>query len=285
VSTEFDVDHGHAAMDGQICGIIKEDPMRSILCPIDNSPSLKDRVETALALARAVDGHATFQIATPFSQMAVWEPFGGATISATAMNEVKVADEKLKQDIEARLSHQDVAFDVEMADAGRIEAVAGASRFTDVIVASLDDPLVEELALGARSPVLAVPRGTPMLVFDGPVLLAWDGGHEAANALRAAVPLLRLASVVHVLTVREKSEEFPAGDVARYLSRHGIHAEIHAEEPHGSIADTIAGVAQRVGAGMVVMGIYGHSRLRELLMGGVSRTMLDRSTIPLLLAH
>lgn len=259
--------------------------MRSILCPIDNSPSLDNRVETALALARAVDGHATFQIATPFAQMAVWEPFGGATISAVALREVKEADDKLRSDIEARLSHQDVAFDVEVADAGRIEAVAGASRFADVIVASLDDPLVEELALGARCPVLAVPLGAPMLVFDGPVLIAWDGGHEAANALRAAVPLLRLASEVHILTVREKSEDFPAADAACYLSRHGVHAEIHAEEPSGSIADTISAVARRVGAGMVVMGVYGHSRLRELLMGGVSRTMLDHSKVPLLLAH
>ena len=259
--------------------------MRSILCPIDYSISLEDRIETTLALARAVDGHATFQIATPLSQMAVWEPFGGATISAAAMREVKDTDDKLKHDIEARLSHQDVAYDVQWADAGRIEAVAGASRFTDVIVASLDDALVEELVLGARSPVLAVPHGKPLLVFDGPVLLAWDGGHEAANAMRAAVPLLRLASVVHILTVHEKSDDFPAGDAARYLSRHGIHAEIHVEQPEGSIADTIAEVAGRVGAAMIVMGVYGHSRLREMLLGGVSRTMLDRSTIPLLLAH
>lgn len=259
--------------------------MRSILCPIDASQSLDDRVETALALARAVDGHVTFQIATPFAQMAVWEPFGGASISAAAIAEVRETDEKLRHDMEARLSHQDVAYDVDVVDAGRIEGMAGAARFADVIIASLDDPLVEELALGARSPVLAIPRGAPMLVFDGPVLLAWDGGHEAANALRAAIPLLRLASVVHLVTVREKGDDFPAGDAARYLSRHGIHAEVHEEEVNGSVAFTITETARRVGAGMVVMGVYGHSRLRELLMGGVSRTLLDRSVLPLLLAH
>ncbi|MDF8331951.1 universal stress protein [Novosphingobium cyanobacteriorum] len=259
--------------------------MRSILCPADSADSLNDRVETALALARATNGHVTFQIATPFAQMAMWEPFGGAALSAEAINQVRVADEKLAADLDARLARQDVAFDVEIVDEGRIEGIAAAARFVDVIVASLDDPGLEEVGLGVRCPVLAVPRGAPLLAFDAPVMVAWDGGHESAAALRASLPLLRMASAVHLVTVREKSSDFPASDAACYLSRHDIHAECHEVERNHSIAFTLEDMARKLDAGLIVMGLYGKSRLRELLLGGVSRDLLDRSTVPLLLAH
>jgi nucleotide-binding universal stress UspA family protein len=259
--------------------------MRSILCPADNSDTLDDRVETALALARAMRGHVSFQIATPFAQMALWEPFGGAALSAEVINEVRAADEQLARELDARLAKEDVAFDVVLTDEGRVESVATAARFTDCIVASLDDPALEEVALGSRCPVLALPRGVPLVVFDKPVLLAWDGGHEAAAAMHAAMPLLALSSTVHILMVREKEDSFPARDAACYLSRHDIHAEVHEVARHGAIAATIMGKAQELGAGLIVMGLFGKSRLRELLLGGVSRDLLDKSTVPLLLAH
>ncbi|MFY7837538.1 MAG: universal stress protein [Novosphingobium sp.] len=259
--------------------------MRSILCPLDITEALEDRIETALALARASNGHVTFQIATPFAQMAAWEPFGGVAVSAYALNEAREANEKLAAELDQRFASQDVPFDIEVLDQERIAAAAAAARFADVVIGSLSDPVVEEMALSLRAPVLGVPRGVPMLGFDKPALIAWDGGHEGANAMRAALPLLQQAGEVHLLTVREKENNFPAADAASYLSRHGVHAEVHDRERNGSIAFTIEECARDIGAGMIVMGLFGHSRLRELLLGGVSRDMLDRSQIPLLLAH
>lgn len=259
--------------------------MRSILCPLDITEQLDDRIETALALARTCDGHVTFQIATPFAQMAAWEPFGGVAVSAYALKEAREANDKLAAELDARFATQDVPFDIEVLDQERIAATAAAARFADIVVSSLSDPTVEEMTLGLRTPVLGVPRGLPMLTFDKPALVAWDGGHEGANALRAALPLLQQAGAVHLLTVREKDSSFPAADAARYLSRHGIHAESHERERNGSIAFTIEECARELEAGLIVMGLFGHSRLRELLLGGVSRDMLDRSQIPLLLAH
>lgn len=259
--------------------------MRSILCPVDTSATLDDRVETALALARATKAHVTFQIATPFAELALWEPFGGAALSAEAINQVRQADEALASALDARLAPQDVPFDVVVVDEGRIEGVAVASRFSDVVVTSLEDPALEEIALGVRMPVLGVPRGAPLLAFDKPVVIAWDGGHEGAAAMRASLPLLQLASAVHLLTVREKTDEYPAAEAASYLSRHDIHAETHERERHGSVADTIAHFARECDAGLIVMGLFGKSRLRELLLGGVSRALLDRSVIPLLMVH
>lgn len=259
--------------------------MRSILCPADNADTLDDRVETALALARMYKGHVSFQIATPFAQMAIWEPFGGAALSAEVINEVRAADERLGADLEARLASQDVAYDIVLTDQGRVESVAAAARFTDLIVASLDDPALEEVALGSRCPVLALPVGMPMLAFDRPALVAWNGGHESATAMRAALPLLARASAVHILTVHEKEGSFPARDAACYLSRHDIHAEVHETERNGTIGATIVETARHLDAGLIVMGLFGKSRLRELLLGGVSRELLDHSKVPLLLAH
>jgi nucleotide-binding universal stress UspA family protein len=259
--------------------------MRSILCPADNAATLDDRVETALALARLTNGHVTFQIATPFAQMALWEPFGGAALSAEVVNQVRAADEQLGVDLDNRLSGQDVAFDIVLVDEGRVEGVAAAARFTDLIVASLDDPALEEVALGSRCPVLALPKGLPMLAFDRPVVVAWDGGHESAAAMRAALPLLARASAVHIVMVRQGEDSVPARDAACYLSRHDIHAEVHEVERKGTIAATIGGIARELEAGLIVMGLFGKSRLRELLLGGVSREMLDHAQVPLLLAH
>jgi nucleotide-binding universal stress UspA family protein len=259
--------------------------MRSILCPADSSEAFDCRFETALALARTTSGHLTLQIATPLAQIAAWEPFGGAALSAAAIAQARDDDEKLARSLAARLAHQDVAFDVQQADEGRIDALASSSRLADVTVMSIADPALEEVALTVRCPVLAVPGDKPMADFSGPVVVAWDGGHESANALRAALPLLRLARPVHVVTVREKATDFPPTEALRYLSRHDVHAELHELPREGAISATITGTAHRLGAGLIVMGVFGHSRLRELLLGGVSRELLDHSKVPLLLAH
>lgn len=259
--------------------------MRSILVTADKAATLDDRIETALALARTFDGHVTFQIATPFAELALWEPFGGAAITAEAINQVREADEKLAVALDQRLAHQDVAFDVVIVDEGRAAGIAGAARFADLIVTSLEDPALEEIALGTNAPVLALPKGRPLLDFSVPELVCWDGGQEAAAALRAAVPLLARASQVHLLTVREKSDDYPAAEAAEYLSRHGVHAETREVECQGTIARTIEQQAAALGAGLVVMGLFGKSRLRELLFGGVSRALLDRAELPLFFAH
>ncbi|WP_338467496.1 universal stress protein [Novosphingobium sp. ZN18A2] len=259
--------------------------MRSILCPADSTPGFDPRLETALALARAMRGHVTLQVATPVAEMAVWEPFGGAVLSANAINAARDADRQLANDLSEKMKREDVPFDVSTVDVSRIEGLAASARFADVIVTGLDDPTIEEVSLGVRCPVLATPENVAMTAFDVPVMIAWDGGHEAANAMRASLPLLRLASQVHVLTVKEKTAGFPASDALCYLSRHDIHAELHEVAPEGSISSTIEATAKRLGAGLIVMGVYGHSRLRELLLGGVSRDLLDNATVPLLLAH
>lgn len=104
--------------------------------------------------------------------------------------------------------------------------------------------------------------------------------------MRSSLPLLKLASNVQLLEVEEKIAAYPRDMAAHYLSRHGIEAEIVQRRPtDGNVADTIELAACTLGAGMIVMGAYGHSRLREFLVGGVTRQLLLQCGLPLVLGH
>ena len=120
----------------------------------------------------------------------------------------------------------------------------------------------------------------------GRACVAWDGSDEAAAALRGAAPLLRDCASVTVVTVTEKDRGRPTDDAMRYLSRHGVKAELQAVARVGSIEETIAAAAARAQADLLVMGAFGHSRMREYLFGGVTRYFVEEATGPaLLLAH
>ena len=130
-------------------------------------------------------------------------------------------------------------------------------------------------------------------MITGSVLIAWDCSYEAANAVRSAVGLLKLASSVHILQIREdgKDEAFPSTRLLEYLSRHGVHAEYSVIEAgvdvHDQkvISDTLAARAQALRAAYLVMGGYNHSRVGEYIFGGVTRTMLAEAPLPLVIAR
>ena len=117
------------------------------------------------------------------------------------------------------------------------------------------------------------------------VLVAWDGQGAVAETLRAAVPLLKLAREVAILTVDDGSVRTPPTEAAEYLSRHGIHPEIRIVEDRKTQPDAvIAAEAERFAADYVVMGAYSHGRLVEVL-GGVTKRLLGASKLPLLLGR
>jgi nucleotide-binding universal stress UspA family protein len=121
-------------------------------------------------------------------------------------------------------------------------------------------------------------------------MVAWNGSAEAAHALRAAVPLLAMAGKVWLVTIAEPGEkarfDLPPIEGAQYLSRHGIECEmVEVPRDKAGIADTLRSAAEVRGCGLMVMGAYGHSRLAEMLLGGVTRKMLADPQLPILLAH
>jgi nucleotide-binding universal stress UspA family protein len=260
--------------------------MRSILVFADRSEAMAARLETALALARATDGHVTCLVDTPVTRFMSVDSMGGSFVATDAIREALEADDELAAELETRLSRDDVAFDVVRCEDEPVDALADLARLADVVVLSKGCEFAGELTLATRCPVLLVPRAGVGAIPPDRICLAWDGGNEAAGALRAAIPLLRQAREVSLLTVAEKSDGFASSDALQYLSRHGVKAEAEEVARGGSVEETLsAAVARRQGE-LLVMGAYGRSRMREFLFGGVTRHFLDQKEGPmLLLAH
>ena len=261
--------------------------MRSILVQAGRDPGMTARLDTAMNIARAQEGHVTLLLDTPIDRYVTVDPYGGTYVAREALEAALKEDDALAEAFAGRLQGDDVPFDIAQYELPPVDALASGARLADVTIVSRSGGLAGDLAMVSRTPVLALPDAMALAVPLGVVCIAWDGGDEAANALRAAVPLLQGGAAVHVLTVlTEKAEGFPPTDAMRYLARHDIKAELHELSRGASIEETLATAAAQLGAQLMVMGAYGHSRVREFLFGGVTRYFLEEPTAPpLLLAH
>ncbi len=260
--------------------------MRSILVNVDRRPGMTARLDTALSLARAFSGHITLVVDTPVARYVSMDQMGGSFIASEALREAMDDDLAYAKTLEAQLLHESVPFDVVRSEAEPVDALASAARLADLVVLSRSSGIAGELALVSSTPVLALGDNTALQAPVGKVCIAWDGGDEAACALRNSIALLSGAESVSVVTVKEKSGGFPSTEALRYLSRHGIAAELIELTREGTTEETMAREVERLEADLLVMGAYGRSRFREFLFGGVTRHFLESENGPaLLLAH
>jgi nucleotide-binding universal stress UspA family protein len=260
--------------------------MRSILVKADRDPGMQARLNTALDLARANDGHVTLLIDTPLDSYVTVDPFGGTYVAREALDTALADDDALAEAVTAQLQREDVPFDVIQFEQRPLDAMAAAAQLADVAIVSRSCGYAGDLALAVRCPVLALPDKAPLQVPVRNACIAWDGGDEAAVALRSVAPMLAGSGQVHVLTVAARESGFPSTEALRYLSRHGIKAELHQLERGNSIEETLMTTAMQLEAELIVLGAFSHSRVRELLFGGVTRFFLDeKKSPPLLLAH
>ncbi|MBC2653196.1 universal stress protein [Novosphingobium flavum] len=260
--------------------------MRSILVDARPGPAGRNRIETALALARHTGGHVTLVVDTPVDRFVAIDGMGGSLVSAEALRDVMAEDDAFAAAIDAQLARQDVCCDVVRADCPPVDALAAAALLADVVVVPRQDAVAADLPLAIRGPVLAVNDDRPLAFPLGRVAVAWDGGASAAHALRASVPLLATAGAVTVLVIETDPAGFPATDVASYLARHGISAELRPLPRQGSVEATLTAALAADRPDLLVMGAYGHGRLRAFLFGGVTEHFLASPDGPaLLLAH
>ena len=259
--------------------------MRSILVNADRNPGMDARLETALAIARANNGHVTVLVDTPVARYIAMDPMGGSYVASEALQQAMSDDDSNAAELEARLASGDVPFDVIRSEAEPVDAIGRAARLADVVILSRSGGLAGDVAMLSRTPVLALPDDKPWPVPLRKACVAWDGGDEAALALRSAISLLTNCGSVEVVTVADRPGDFPPTEALRYLSRHGVKAELLELARRGSTEETLAVAA--AGADLLVMGAYGHSRVREFLFGGVTRFFLEEmeNCPALLMAH
>jgi nucleotide-binding universal stress UspA family protein len=149
--------------------------------------------------------------------------------------------------------------------------------------------LPEELALGVGRPVLVVPRYGTFPALGDHVLVAWNGSREATRAVNDAIPILQRAQKVTVLAIDpdgDPDRRIPSADMALHLARHGINAV--AAQTRGAditVGDVLLSYAADLGVDLIVAGGYGHTRFREMVLGGATRHLLQHMTVPVFLSH
>ncbi|WAC27332.1 universal stress protein [Ancylobacter sp. SL191] len=182
---------------------------------------------------------------------------------------------------------------------GAAEQIGIMSRLYDLTIVGQSDPekmgaeevIAEAVMFDSGRPVLLVPCKQQKPFSAKRILVAWDGGRSAARAVAEARPLLAHADLVEAVVVESgrtrKPDSLPGADLARHLARHEKTVELRRLVPGAgeSVADVILKEVAARDIDLVVMGGYGHSRLREFVLGGVTRDMLERMPVPLLLAH
>ena len=257
----------------------------------------------AVDLARRIDAHLTgvaLTIEPTYPAYAMSAPI--PTEYIVAAHDQAVADASAAAGAFTEVAKSaGIAFESRESEPAILDGLLGAVRqfnLSDLVVVGQRDPdraeplrgeLIESILFQAGAPALIIPYTGVKAFNTKRALVAWDGSATAAHAVRAALPLLGLAETVQVLIVNEKQKQgtmTAAAAIGSYLSRHGIDVEVQHLGASGIDAgDTILNYAADERADWLVMGAYGHSRLREFLLGGVTRKVLASMTLPVLMAH
>ena len=270
--------------------------MKSVLLYVNDDSGLDARYQAALDLTRALEGHLHCLRANPYQPQMAFDGVTGMSVMYDIGKYAREADIELKAEIEKRLAGEDVPWDYQEANAEAARGLSRHSALADVMVLSscsgvkdntIPLGILGDVVFNTNIPVVVQPDSVKKFDAAGPAVVAWNGSFEAGNALRGAVPLLKLASDVHIVVVEEdKDHDLPPLDASEYLSRHGIGSKIHdLEAKNKSVQAVLLSTVDTLGGSYMVMGAYGHSRAREFLLGGVTRNLFRDCPVPLVVAH
>jgi nucleotide-binding universal stress UspA family protein len=267
--------------------------MKNILLPVHDDAGQEARLQAALDVTRALGGHLTCLglVEVPVLPADAWTGTAQAALADAAQQQ----EAPNAADLRARLADEDVSWEWREMTGDMAGSLAAAARLADLIVTSPrvqgflgtgERDLAAEVLTQTRTPVLAVPTEATGFVPDGRALVAWNGSDQVMEALRAATPLLRLASRVLLVEIDDGTVRLPAEEAAGYLARHGVKATVRREAGHHApVATTLRDTVRTGRFEYVVMGAFSRFRITEALLGGVSRDMLRFSPVPLFMAH
>jgi len=277
---------------------------KDILVHIDSSKHCGTRLQVAAALARGFGAHLTgLYVMAPMNV----SPFLADQFRPEVLDEMHARAaqqrDRARELFDDITSRRQPPADCEWIEVrgDPVEAVTMYARYADFAVLGQVDPaevghgarfdLPEHVVTAAGRPILMVPYAGTFEGVGERVLVAWNSSAQAARAIHDALPLLARAKRVLIMAVHREAggqgqDDVPGADIARHLVRHGVAAEASPIDAGGiEVGDLLLSRAADEGADLLVMGIYGHSRLRELVLGGVSRHLFDHMTIPIFMAH
>lgn len=283
--------------------------IKDILVHLDATPRSAARLDVALQLAAAHEAHVTGLYVIDLPSAAVFNSYPSVFVDVQRVDEMLGAMRAQREEeaagveaaFQAALTRQGVAGEWRLADGELAATVALHARYADMLVigqnersgpgSTLAGEMPPSVLMGAGRPLLVVPYAGSFPTMGQNVLVGWNGTAEAARAVNDAIPLLQKAAKVTVLSINPRrgidgDGDVPAADMALHLARHGVRATAaHTVAPDIGEGDALLSYAADIGADLLVCGMYGHSRLREQVFGGVTRSLLTEMTLPVFMAH
>ena len=270
--------------------------IKNILFVVHEDDGLDGRLQAALSLARSCSAHLQLLQVVPLEAFTVVDTYGGAFVSGEIVEALQEEADKVRMRIESHLRSEDVSWSYEVTTSVIVPELLQNAAFSDLVVMGREPhfhefsrtglSLLGEIICTARTPICIPGDGTKTFDPFGKALIAWNGSIEAANAVRAAIGLLKMASDVRVVRyTSDKDLSLNDTRLLEYLSRHEVRAELETHSPKSGVVDDLLDYASKAAAEYLVMGGYSHSRAGEFLFGGVTRGLLRACDVSLVMAH
>lgn len=276
--------------------------LKDLMVHIGVSRHRGQSLDAAMCLAQAFEAHLSALYTAPEVYIPTYvEARFEAEIVAAQRKNLDEMRKRERQGFEERARRAGVKAEWREAEGDAAATAALHARHADLTVLGQPDSdesvpaaelaLPERVLLESGRPVLIVPYAGAFPTIGQRVLVAWNASSQAARAVNDALPFLKRAATVTILSVNPEGGDgahgdVPGADIALHLARHGVKAEaahIHADDIE--VGDMILSRAADYGADLIVMGAYGHARLREIVLGGATRSLLEQMTAPVLMSH
>jgi len=275
---------------------------KTILVHVDDSPQWPGRFDVAARLAADFGAHLVGLCLLRRPELPGY--IRSAEIAEMLAQRARDAEDKVKssrQMLLDRLAQQGLSGECRVVE-GEVEELASVhGRYADLLIISQADisapnasaamDEIQSVIFAAGRPLLLVPYAGKVKTLGKSIFVAWNASREATRAVTDALPLLQRADKVTVMVVRPRADarahgEVPGADIAAYLARHGVKVDVMAEEGEGiDVGELMLSRVADLGSDLIVMGAYSHSRLRQWILGGATRTMLESMTVPVLMSH
>lgn len=276
---------------------------KTILTIVTDTEAAGPQLEAAIAVARRREAHLdVLCMGVDRTQTGYYYAGATAFVQQETMDRAQDEASTVNETVRSRLSQEDIRWsaDTVVAQIGAMATVVGArARFADLVVMGRPygagrgpevEAAIEASLFEGQAPVAIVPDSYKGDIPARRVVLAWNQSHEAMRAVRAALPVLQSASLVDITIIdppthgTERSD--PGGQLSQMLARHGVKAEVSVlSKTMPRVSDVLNRHVRDTNADAVVMGAYGHSRIREAILGGATRHMLEMAEVPVIMAH
>ncbi len=278
-------------------------PLKDILVHLDRSRHCRARAEAAAALAARHQARLTglFVRTTPHVPQFVMSQLGPEVTQAQRQFADQAAGEA-RQGFDEVARSAGVMAEFRDPEGELLDTLVLHARYSDLVVIGQydrhDDDMADEreaadhVIMDSGRPVLVVPHAGAFPVIGEKVLVSWNASREATRAVNDALPILRAAREVSVLSINPRRNgvnghgDVPGADICAHLARHGVKATAEHVVSHDmDVGNALLSRASDEGADLIVMGAYGRSRLRELVLGGATWHVLHHMTVPVLMGH